>query len=104
MALPLLLAVTLALVWLLSVGLAQTRIVDATREAARALARGDSTDRALALARQVAPTDTRITIDSAGGQLTVNGDAEVDGVGGLLRLFPSVEVRSQAVASSEEGP
>ena len=43
MAVPLLLAVTLGMVWLLTLGTAQVRMVDATREAARAVARGDAT-------------------------------------------------------------
>ena len=41
MVLPLLVAVALGLVWLLTVGAAQIRTVDAARETARALARGD---------------------------------------------------------------
>ena len=40
LGLPLLLAVTVGLVWLLAVGAAQVRVVDAAREAARAAARG----------------------------------------------------------------
>ncbi len=46
MVLPLLLAVVVAMTWLLSVGLAQVRTVDAAREAARALARGEDEVRA----------------------------------------------------------
>ena len=53
--LPLLVAVTLSMVWLVAVGLAQMRATDAAREAARALARGESVARAEALARQAAP-------------------------------------------------
>ena len=55
MAVPLLLAITLGLVWLLSLGTAQMRMVDATRETARAVARGDATAEAIARGRQVAP-------------------------------------------------
>ena len=42
LVLPLLVAVTLGLVWLLAVGAAQVRTVDAARETARAVARGDA--------------------------------------------------------------
>ena len=49
MVLPLLVAVTIGLVWLLAVGAAQVRTVDAARETARALARGD--DQATAVGR-----------------------------------------------------
>ncbi len=45
MVLPLLVIVTAALAWLLGVGADQLRIVDATREVARALARGDDQGR-----------------------------------------------------------
>ena len=48
MGLPLLLAVTVGLVWLLSVGAAQIRTVDAARETARAVARGDDVGAAVA--------------------------------------------------------
>ena len=41
MVIPLLVAVTIGLVWLLSVGAAQIQVVDAARETARAVARGD---------------------------------------------------------------
>ena len=41
LAIPLLLSLTIGLVWLLSIGAAQVRMVDAAREAARATARGD---------------------------------------------------------------
>ena len=40
MALPLLVAVTVGLVWLLAVGAAQIRVVDAARETARAAGPG----------------------------------------------------------------
>ncbi len=40
MAMPLLLALTLGLVWLLTLGTAQVRMVDATRETARAVGPG----------------------------------------------------------------
>lgn len=55
LGLPVLLAVTLALVWAVSLGLAQVRAVDAAREAARLLARGDDLATAVSAARQVAP-------------------------------------------------
>ena len=51
MALPLLVAVTVGLVWLLAIGAAQLRVVDAARETARAVARGDAEAAAVALGR-----------------------------------------------------
>ena len=55
MVLPLLVAVTLGLVWLLAVGAAQVRTVDAARETARALARGDEESAAVGRGLAVAP-------------------------------------------------
>ena len=55
MVLPLLVAVTIGLVWLLAVGAAQVRTVDAARETARAVARGDSATAAVARGERVAP-------------------------------------------------
>jgi len=92
MAIPLLLAVTLGLVWLLALATAQVRMVDATREAARAVARGDSADEALERGRLVAP---------AGAALTVT---TVDGVGGLFDALPSVDLTADAVAAREDPP
>ncbi len=62
MALPLLLAVTVGLVWLLSVGAAQVRVVDAARETARALARGDDPSAAVAAGERVVPDGGGVTV------------------------------------------
>ena len=55
MVLPLLVALTIALAWLLTLGIAQVRAVDAARETARALARDESESVAVGLGRQAAP-------------------------------------------------
>ena len=52
---PLLLAVTLGLVWLVALAATQVRVVDAAREVARSAARGESDPVAVARGRQVAP-------------------------------------------------
>ncbi len=105
MALPLLIAVTIGLVWLLSVGAAQVRAVDAARETARAVARGDSTDAAVARGQQVAPDGSRVTVHDDGGQVTAVVVGRVAGPGGLFGALPSVTVSAQAVAAAEEsGP
>jgi Flp pilus assembly protein TadG len=105
MAIPLLVAVTLGLVWLLSLGTAQVRMVDATREAARAIARGDSVEEAISRAQPVAPEGSTLSVSAEeGGQVVVTGTAEVDGVGGLFAFLPSVELSARAVAAAEEPP
>jgi Flp pilus assembly protein TadG len=104
MAIPMLVAVTLGLVWLLSLGTAQLRMVDATREAARAIARGDSPDEAVARAEPVAPDGSTLSVTTAAGQVVVTGTATVDGVGGLFAFLPQVHVNARAVAAAEEPP
>ena len=75
MALPILVAVTWGLAWLLSVGLAQVRTVDAARETARAVARGDPTDSAVARGRQVAPPGATLTVVTATGEVVVTAQS-----------------------------
>lgn len=104
MALPLLLAVTVGLVWLLSVGAAQVRTVDAARETARALARGDDSGAAVAAGERVVPAGGRVTVTTSGDRVVASASAEVDGPGGLFAFLPSVTVRAEAVALAEDDP
>ena len=104
MAVPLLLAVTLGMVWLLTLGTAQVRMVDATREAARAVARGDATEAALDRGRQVAPPGAVLTVATVGDRVVVSGTVEIDGVGGLFGVLPSVELTAEAVSAREDAP
>lgn len=100
--LPVLVAVTLALVWVVALAVTQIRVVDAARETARAAARDDPADAAVALGRQVAPTGARIDLDRSGDLVRVTVSAEVGGPGGLLRFLPGVEVDAEAVAARED--
>lgn len=102
MVLPLLVAVTLGLVWLLTVGTAQVRAVDAARETARALARGDDQAAAVARGLRVAPDGSRIEISRGGGEVRVTVTGRAEGPGGLLARMPSPELQAEAVAADEE--
>lgn len=102
MGLPLLLAVTVALVWLLAVASAQVRVVDAARESARALARGDDEASAREISQRIAPPGARVLITGQDGQVVVETTARVSGPGGLFGLLPGVEVSARAVALREE--
>ncbi len=101
LALPVLLAVTAGLVWLLAVAVAQVRTVDAAREAARALARGDDVGEALALGEQVAPDGVRLSVSASGDRVVVRARGRVSGPGGLFGVLPGATVRAQAVAITE---
>ncbi|MBB6627629.1 pilus assembly protein [Nocardioides sp. KIGAM211] len=101
MAVPLLVAVTIGLVWLLSVGAAQVRTVDAARETARAAARGEDEAAAVARGLTVAPPGSRITVATSGDTVTARASGQVDGPGGLFGFLPAVEVHADAVAAVE---
>lgn len=104
LALPLLVAVTVGLVWLLAVGGAQIRAIDAAREAARVAARGDSSSEAVGRGERVAPPGAAVTVDRSGGQVVARVRAGVPGPGGLFDFLPRVTVRAEAVATDEEAP
>ena len=101
--LPVLVAVALALVWVMALAVTQVRVVDAARETARAAARDEPADTAVALGRQVAPDGARIDLDRSDDLVRVRVSTEVGGPGGLLRFLPGVEVDAEAVAA-REGP
>lgn len=103
LALPTLLAVTAALAWLLSVGAAQVRTVDAAREAARAVARGDDPGAAVAVGEQVAPDGVSVVVTTTGDRVVARASGQVPGPGGLFSFLPGASVEAEAVALAEEG-
>lgn len=102
LALPMLLAVTAGLVWLLAVGVGQVRTVDAARETARALARGDDAGAAVAAGERVAPDGVRISVVGSGDQVVVTAQGRIEGPGGLFPRLPGATLRAEAVALAED--
>jgi hypothetical protein len=100
--LPVLVAVVLGLSWVLSLGIAQVRTVDAAREAARALARGDDPGQAVDRGQQVGPVGTSIDYTHIGDQVRASATVQVHGPGGLFGFLPGVRLRATAVAVSED--
>jgi hypothetical protein len=94
--LPVIAAFALALVWMLSVGIAKVETVDAARDAARAIARGDDPAQAVATAARTAPPNSDIHIDYAAGLVTVTVSATVQPPGWLLAQLPAVSIGSRA--------
>ena len=100
--LPVLVALTLAMVWLLTLGVAQMKVTDAAREAARALARGEPVDSAIELAERVAP-GASVTIEHDEGMVVVTVRQTVSPPGGVLDgAFGVAEVDSAATALDED--
>lgn len=102
LGIPLLVALTAGLVWMLALGAAQVRAVDASREAARAVARGDDVASAHDVATRIAPEGARVRVEVGGGRVVVTTTARVAGPGGLLGSLPGVTVSADAVALMEE--
>lgn len=102
LGIPLLVALTAGLVWMLAVGAAQVRVIDASREAARAVVRGDDVASAEAVALRIAPDDARVRIETGESRVSVTTSARIAGPGGLLSSLPGVTVSAEAVALVEE--
>lgn len=108
LGLVMLMSITLGLVWMLAVGAAQVQVIDASREAARALARGEDEAIAIGIAERIAPPSASISISSSGSnsvsgpQVEVLTTALVKGPGGLWSHLPGLRVRSTAVAVVEQ--
>jgi hypothetical protein len=59
------------LLWIVSLGLTQVRIADASREAARVVARGEPVGAAEDVARRQSPPGARVSVRSKDGLVTV---------------------------------
>jgi hypothetical protein len=101
MALPVLVLFTLAMAWLVSLGVTQVRALDAAREVARAAARSDSSAQAVALGRRVAPQGSRISVDAGTELVVARVSSPVRGPGGLFGALGAHTVQAEAVAAAE---
>ena len=102
MVLPLVTAFVMALVWLLSVGFAQVRVIDAARDAARAVSRGETPDDARAAASRAAPEGADISIVQVGQSVRVEVSAQSEPPGWLLVPLPGLSVRATAETAVED--
>lgn len=100
-ALPVLAAMALGLVWLVGLTVTQVRVVDAARETARAVARDEPLGTATELGLRVAPAGSLITVEDEAGSVRVRVVSEVHGPGGLFSFLPGLEVDGEAVAARE---
>ncbi len=100
--LPIVSAFALAVVWVVSVGVAQIQVVDAARDAARSLARGDEQAAAVSVARRAAPDDAQIVVSFDADTVRVSVSSEQKGPGWLLMPLPSLTVRAQSTVLVED--
>ncbi|MCW2785112.1 MAG: hypothetical protein JWP74_1629 [Marmoricola sp.] len=101
MVLPVLILFAAALAWLVAAGVSEVRDVDAAREVARALARGDPQPEALDLGHRVAPPGSAFVVAQGDGTVTVTVTGVVSGPGGILDFLPGQHVHATAVAATE---
>ncbi|WP_327316884.1 TadE family type IV pilus minor pilin [Streptomyces sp. NBC_01235] len=97
-ALPVLAAFAMALVWGLLAMAVQIQCVDAARTGARAAARQDPADAVLKVTRETAPRGAEVTVSREGDQVRVVVVAKPPVLRGMLPF----EVREEAVAAAEE--
>jgi hypothetical protein len=100
---PTLVLVTIAMTWLVSLGVTHVRAVDAARETARTVARGEPVGRGSAVGRRVATRGSTIHVERGSRLVVVTVRSPVRGPGGLFGLLPAFDVHGQAVAVREPG-
>ena len=100
LSIPLLVSLTIGLVWLLCIGSAQVQMVDAAREAARAAARGDPVTEAVSRGEQTAP-GAAVTVTVGDGMAVATATGEVGPPGGLFGFLPQVHLHARAVTAAE---
>jgi Flp pilus assembly protein TadG len=103
LVLPVIAAFCLALVWMVSVAIAQIRVVDAARDAARSVARGDDSATAAAQARRGTPEGAHVVIERTADTATATVSVRVSAPNWLLVPLPAVTVESQAAVEVENG-
>lgn len=99
--LPIMAAFALALVWLISLGIAQVRAVDAARDAAREVARGGDAAAAIVVAHRSAPADARVSVDRDGADWVVTVTFPARAPGWLMVPVPTADVHATAVVAAE---
>jgi hypothetical protein len=93
----------LLLLWIVSLGFTQVQLVDAAREAARLVARGEPAGAASAVARRHAPPGATVQVTSDRGFVTVRVSARSRLPVPLFRHVGARTMQASAV-SAEENP
>jgi hypothetical protein len=98
---PFAVAFAFLLLWVVSLGLTQIRIADASREAARMIARGEAVRDAKEMARKHAPADAKVTVHTKSGTVTVTVTARSRMPVPYFAEVGSQEMDSASVATVE---
>lgn len=100
--LPALGVVLVFALWSVAAVTAQLRCVDAAHVAARAVARGETFDSSMAVARDAAPAGARVDISRSGDLVVVEVDAAARLPGPWSGALPGLSLSGRAVASVED--
>ena len=101
MVLPVLAGLLAVALWAIAVAAAQVKCVDAARDAARALARGETAATASAVAIDAAPPGSTIELSHSGDRVVVIVRATVGKGLGPLSAIAAPTVTATAIAESE---
>jgi hypothetical protein len=104
LVLPIMALVALAMLWVVSVGIAEVRVIDAARDAARMMARGDSAAEAVQAARRTAGGAADVRIDRGDGLVEVQVTVRMSPPGWLLLPLPDVTLRSTSSVEDDDAP
>ncbi len=100
-ALPVLLTLLFLGVWLIGVVTVNIRCIDAARDVARAVARGESPESAQEIGRRTAPADAIITISRTDSDIHVTVTATPRLSAPLLAALPASPITAEATVQSE---
>ncbi|WP_184801827.1 TadE family type IV pilus minor pilin [Kribbella italica] len=100
---PVLMAVIVAGVWAVGLVVTNIRCIDAARDVARAVARGETEEAAQTIGRRAAPKDASIEIFTTNGEVQVTVEATRRLDWSLFAALPAVPLKAQATLQSEPG-
>lgn len=98
---PLIALFALGLAWMVITVTAQIQVVDAARDGARAVARGDDETAAVAHASRVAPSGATVEVTDTAGAVTVEVEVEAEAPEWLLLPLPAVHLESRSTVLRE---
>jgi Flp pilus assembly protein TadG len=101
--LPIIAAFVLVLLWLISAAITEIRLVDASRDAARALARGEDETAVRAQVAEIGPDASNVLVARDGQDVTVEVSMSAQPPGWLLVPLPAIPLHASATTQSEVG-
>jgi hypothetical protein len=101
LVLPVLVALSVALAWVVALGVAQVRLVDAAREAARLAARGEPDAEIQQAGLSAAPEGSTVRVNRVGETWVADVEVAVSTDLPLVGSLPAVVLSARAVSAAE---